>query len=658
MILFRFGQDYFKFAFRPMGARMNSRKFLAQLIVLTSFVLSSCSTHSPLKNSTQASRNLAQEQNSSVPLVETLPKLTTDNGELLVALKKALKNRTKGQSDEALTKAATRLQKYLFFLGLSAKDLKTAVKPTIAANEEVPVLTEVAPITKTLGDDSDTGGEVEDNIPSNLKAIQRLFIASTQFLDCTSMIDWECLEKAPEFTPTASFRVERSDLGKPIRAGASLDMDVYFSQAWDGSPSGKTAEHFADKIKTDADKSLSLALYGIDDIQGSMSGVYNAIADRAATPGVDVKAVVDVMGFEKGSSPWVFSYRKSLDTEEKWVFGPSINPENPEGMRMTFQYSGTPNFLRAMNDGITKQEDSRARIEWSTARIMHNKFAVMVNENDEKSVWTGTANISKNCMGVEANANMSVYIKNDHVAQAYLDQFNLMFDFDKTIKVKSKLTIPESNEEPSMAGRFHRNKFPVNNRFFKFDDGTNLRVHFAPTDDAEHRVIIPMLLSARAGDLIRIAMFGGTGYEIVRAMQYAVAQGANIQIAFDRKLGHGLTSWIRDAVLNVHMPNPYITENVKPGAITVRLSTWTGKNHYKAGTLTRKQSDGSMKAEQIIVGSQNWSSGGNDFNDENLISIQNLEDGVKSAELFNHEFDTRLWEKSKEVKPRIAKPIL
>ena len=184
-------------------------------------------------------------------------------------------------------------------------------------------------------------------------------------------------------------------------------------------------------------------------------------------------------------------------------------------------------------------------------------------------------------------------------------------------------------KNPAMTGHFHRNKYPVSNRFFKFNDGTNVRVHFAPTDDAEHRVILPMLLSARAGDEIRISMFGGTGYEIVRAMQYAVAKGANVRIVFDSKLGHGLSSWIRDRVLNVFMKNPYIgrvglPSGTLPGAISVRSSTWKGKNHYKVGSLSRKMPNGEMRAEQIIVGSQNWSSGGNDNNDENLISIQNL----------------------------------
>ncbi len=625
------------------------------LLILT-LLLGSCST-APVRKTASDTKEI------QAPLRETLPKIVTDNGELLTALKKAIKNRTKGKSDQELTLAAERLRDYLFFLGITAKDLKKA--ETAATKETETTIPEKTLIEKIkekvttetpaeVDSDGDTAGEEEDKTPSNLRAILRLFIASTQFLECPVMTDWECLEKEPSFTPTADFRNAKSDLTTPVAAGESLDMDVYFTQAWDGSPRAKVAEEFASKINQDAEKNLSLALYGIDDIHGSMSGVYQSILDKAKSKETNVRAVVDVMGFERGSGPWVFNYVDRPEVGDKSVFGPSTDPENKEGMRMTFQYDGTPTFLREMNAGITTQDETRARIEWSTIRIMHNKFAVMENNDGQKAVWTGTANISKNCMGLEANANMSVYIKNNHIADAFLDQFNMMFNFDKSVPVKSK-NVTSVESDPSLAGRFHRMKYPVSKRLFTFKDGTKVRVNFAPTDDAEHRVILPMLLSAKAGDEIRIAMFGGTGYEIVRAMQYAVAQGANVRIAFDRRLGHGLTSWIRDSILNVHMENPYIKKDVTPGKISVRVSTWTGKNHYKAGTLTRKQADGSMLAEQIIVGSQNWSSGGNDFNDENLVAIQNLKTDVEAARLFNHEFDTRLWVKSKEEKPRLPR---
>jgi hypothetical protein len=638
----------------------HTRTFLLITILLT--ILYSCSS-SKLGTSSTPLRQVAAIDDPAVnpgsagPI--DFPEITVDKGELADALKIALKKSTKGMTEAEFNSAADRLRHYLMFLGLTAKDFKKAETATsvVTPEGEVAVVTP-AKKTKEISPE-ESGDDEEDKTPSNLKAIQRLFMASTQFLECQNLIDWECLEKTPKLKPRADFRIDsKENLGTPVLAGDALDMDVFFTEAWDGSPSAGVAGHFADRLTSDVGKSLSIAMYGIDDIKGSMSGVYNAIVDHARSASVNVRAVVDVSGFEKGASPWVFDY---VRPEEKstnyanWLFADSTT--NPGGMHATFQYDGTPSFIHEMNDGIKTQDESRVRLEWSTSHIMHNKYAVLENHEGVKSVWAGTANISNHCMGTETNSNMSVYIRNDLIANAYLDEFNLMFNFDPSIQVKSKLVVNSDDKNPVHAGRFHRNKFPVSKRFFKFSDGTNVRVHFAPTDDAEHRVILPMLLSAKAGDEIRISMFGGTGYEIVRAMQYAVAKGANVRIVFDSKLGHGVTSWTRDQVLNVFMKNPYIgrvglASNEKIGAITVRSSTWKGKNHYKVGTLTRRQINGEMKAEQIIVGSQNWSGGGNDSNDENLISIQNLKDDVKAAKMFNHEFDTRLWIKSREEKPR------
>jgi phosphatidylserine/phosphatidylglycerophosphate/cardiolipin synthase-like enzyme len=622
-------------------------------LVLIFVVISSCSTPS----AKAPSRNTASENISTIPLIKTLPKLSEDKGDLLLSgLKKAMKNRTKGKSDQEITIASIKLRDYLLFLGLTEKDFKKAeATANLSETESSPKITQTKNTEDDESDDGDTGGEEEDSTPSNLKAIMRLFISSTQFLDCPSMVDWECLEKIPSMKPTSDFRNEKFDLSTAVYAGKKLDMDVFFTEAWDGSKRSGLSERFAEKINNDADKSLLLAMYGIDDIQGSMEGVYQSIMTKAKSNQTDVRAVVDVMGVERSEGPWFFNYLHKIGSDKN-IFSASKNDNKPEGMHLTFQYDGTPTFIREMNEGIKSQEEAKAHIEWPFGRIMHNKFAVLENSEGLKSVWTGTANISKNCMGIEANANMAIYIRNTKIAEAYQEQFNLMFNFDKNVGVKSKTIKPSSETDPILVGRFHRAKFPVNKRLFTFEDGTNVRVHFAPTDDAEHRVIIPMLLSANAGDEIRISMFGGTGYEIVRAMQYAVAKGANIRIAFDRRLGHGMSSWIRDAKLNVNMPNPYIGNlnigNINPGKISYRVSTWTGKNHYKAGSLTRRLANGSMHAEQIIVGSQNWSSGGNDYNDENLVSIQNLKTDVVAAAKFNEEFDTRLWLKSKEERPK------
>ena len=113
--------------------------YIKFLILTTIFALSSCS--SPVA---QSFRQTASETTPEVlPLKQTLPKLTSDNGELLVAIKKALKNRTKGKTDAELTASSEKIRDYLFFLGLTARDLKKAES---AATSEDGVLPTTKPV--------------------------------------------------------------------------------------------------------------------------------------------------------------------------------------------------------------------------------------------------------------------------------------------------------------------------------------------------------------------------------------------------------------------------------------------------------------------------------------------------------------------------------
>lgn len=595
----------------------------------------------------------------------TFPRIVTDKSSaesaLLTEILQKIKRIDKRLSPEQANLVANKLKDYFLFLGLTAKDFKKAevlevIQAATSGGEEN------KPVATVAQSSPESDDEEDDKTPSNLKAIQRLFAASAQFLFC-DLRDWECIEKNPILKSSMKCRQPmKQDLGEAINAGSSLDMKVYFTQAWDGkTPRSGVVDRMAEHIKADAQKSLSIAMYGIDDIKGTMKPVYDAISEKSQNSDLDLRAVIDVAGLEKGG-PWYFDYVTPVDksVSDKWLFGQS--KAGGPGMHANFQYDGTPDFIRLLNGGIQTIDDSRVRIEWPASHIMHNKYAVMENEDGNLSVWTGTANVSNHCMGAETNSNMSVYIKNDHIGQAFLDEFNHMFSFDPSVKAKSKLAVGADANKSLPVGRFHHNKFPVSHRLFTFDDGTKARVFFAPTDDAEHRAILPMLLSAQAGDEIRISMFGGTGYEIIRAMQYAVAKGANIKIVYDRQLGHGVTSWIRDCVLNVFNQNPYldkvVRENgVQPGTITVRSSTWDGKNHYKVGTLTRALPNGKKLAEQIILGSQNWSSGGNDHNDENLLAVQNLNTNVPAAVEFNKEFDSHLWPNSRPETKSLCTPV-
>lgn len=467
--------------------------------------------------------------------------------------------------------------------------------------------------------------KLPDSEKSNVTA--RLFESSTQFLFCNNLENWECLEKSPTLATLALYRTEVSDdLGKPIKVEGPLKMEYYFTQQWyktrkqlvEGREEkvpekASTADVLGKLLEQDWSR-VSMAIYGIDGIgeidsktkknNFSMKRPFDAMSRYA-----DIRAVVDV---------------NSYKTEESISHG------------VVYQYAPTKELYDVLNKN-QPEADFKLRHEYPASNIMHNKFFVF-DKNKKRSVWTGTANISKNCMGDEDFANMSVYIDSDEVANSYLTEFDEMFNYADPDEIKA----------PRLVGRFHRNKKPNTKRYFVFADGHELRVHFSPTDDGEHRSIIPMILSARAGDVIRVSMFGSGGLEYVRALQYAAFKGATVKVFVDRDTSFQVAnSWInRKAAAKLQGPNPY--GKIK-GKLEIRHTNWGGgnMNHHKTATLTRKSGKSNV-AEVLILGSQNWSLAGNDDNDENMVTIRNFK-GVAAAQAFNEHFDRLIWPTGKPV---------
>lgn len=633
------------------------------LILILNFLFAGC-VHLPGDQKPDFVRSVA----AAGPASSQLPDLVGKNSIPDAAIQAWVKNavRLNKISPDKQDETVLRLSHYMGFLGLNiaaspaAPVAQATAAPTTADLKKVKPFVMRPPLDRRAL----ANGQAVKNNPDvpvvaaslakpagNLDGVRsRILQSSTQFLFCDSFEDWECLEKTPSFTPLSDFRKEvvANSLGAPIAAGDSFNPDFFFTTGWDDNakPTKMVAQYLADRLNADVGQKLSMAMYGIDDITGSMKPVYDAIEKYANDKSVQVRGVVDVNGIDTivGGKKWILQYATPNPANDSWLFADANDTKDPDAVHAQFQYDGTPVLLRRLNANIQNDSEARLRIEWPpTPAIMHNKFMVL-EKDGKKTVWTGTANIAKTCMGNEHNANMSIYIRNNYIADAFLDEFNLMYEFNQqSTSVSAAVEGAGSNKQLTI-GRFHHNKIPISHRLFTFKDGTKVRVHFAPTDDAEHRVIIPMLLSARAGDMIRISMFGGAGYELVRAFQYAAAQGAQIRIVFDKALSQSATSWVKSVDANLHDNNPYRT--VAADAIQVRVNTWPGLNHYKVGSLTRNDGDSKKAvAEEIIIGSQNWSTDGNDDNDENLISIQNFS-GVPAAKAFNTEFDSHLWVKS------------
>ncbi len=560
--------------------------------------------------------------------------------------------------------------------------------------------------------------------------VSRLLKSSLNFILCDSIENTPCVESTPIINPNSAMRIDAGrKLGTPIKAGKKLEMDYYFTEGWFNNyvkkqkpfiiPEKTVAMQLANEIQSEKVKAVYMALYGIDDIQGSMSSVYRAVEEKVAQD-VPVQAVVDVSDspgpnsqlrdydlVKKGNIYELINMPKDIDysyivpeNRANWAFGAPLWTEDFlrdaaevtksikknaqtylkekyiqidkefEGnalaavkdaiwmtvnkkadtsaqsvTRMSYQYNGTMNLMRLLNNKKRTNEEAMAHIEYPSAGIMHNKFVVLEDGNKQKSVWTGTANIARTCMGSEENANLSILIKNDAVANSFLGEFNEMFAPARS----------DNRPDSLKTGVFHNKKRPNTQRYFVFDDATEVRVHFSPTDDAEHRVILPLLYSARQGDKLRISMFGSGGYELVRALQAAVARGVEIKIAVDRLSAAGNGSWVKSPNGNLMDQNPFVKKPV--GSVEVRMSDWPGLNHHKSATLTRRLNNGKYQPQTIIIGSQNWSASGNDLNDENLVTITNKKKALNIMLAYNEHFDKKIWMASKVVDRKVLESL-
>ncbi|MES3038600.1 MAG: phospholipase D-like domain-containing protein, partial [Bdellovibrionota bacterium] len=398
---------------------------------------------------------------------------------------------------------------------------------------------------------------VDPRTPEGNRIVDRIFLSSTMFLFCDSD-DWECLEQKPFITPSAPYRREvQSDLGSPVRLSRGLNLKYFFTEQYtlpakSRNPQTALANDLAQAIEQDWD-SLSMAIFGIDDINGTMKRVYQAIVEKRKQ-GATVTAVVDNDGFPNKLKPGkvLFSHRGLQSGDSGYTKSQGYSED-----KMSFQYDGTLSLMKEMNGSARSESDTTARLEWPDSGIMHNKFFVF-KKGSRSAVWSGTANISQTCMGDETNANMAVLVEDNDIANAFETEFEEMHTFSKKPykDPKKQMVTPEGKMEIPI-GSFHKNKIPNTKRYFIFNDGTEVRLHFSPTDDAEHRVIIPMLFSAQPGDEFRIAMFGSGGIELVRAMQFAASKGASVKIVFDKMAAEIPGSLLKTAFGNILEKNPY-----------------------------------------------------------------------------------------------------
>ncbi len=224
---------------------------------------------------------------------------------------------------------------------------------------------------------------------------------------------------------------------------------------------------------------------------------------------------------------------------------------------------------RKLEEILTDVRDDYSDNKTYSSKLMHNKFFIF----DGEKVFTGSSNITQTDL-TGFNANYAVLINSKDIAEIYIDEFNQMF-----------------------SGKFHTLKDKLQKDTVTFSDGTEVSVFFSPQDKIITNQLIPLIDKAK--NSIDISIFCLTHKKLKDALINAHRRGVKIRI-------------INDATnaSNKHS----IHHDLRNSGIAVKTENYAGKNHSKIMIIDDVYS---------VIGSMNFTSSGENYNDENAVVIKN-----------------------------------
>lgn len=199
--------------------------------------------------------------------------------------------------------------------------------------------------------------------------------------------------------------------------------------------------------------------------------------------------------------------------------------------------------------------------------FMHNKFCVV----DGATVWTGSTNITQNCM--YRNDNNALVIQSSALAENYTAEFDEMFG--------AKRFGPRS---PS------RTPNPV----IKLGEFTTIENYFAPEDDVQEKILEQIRAARRE---ILFMAFAFTSDPIAEAMIDAMREGVQVR-----------------GVLEARNVNDRACEDdrLRDAGATVYVDSNPNNMHNKIIVIDEAT---------VITGSYNFSRNADENNDENILFI-------------------------------------
>ena len=220
-----------------------------------------------------------------------------------------------------------------------------------------------------------------------------------------------------------------------------------------------------------------------------------------------------------------------------------------------------------------------------TDRLMHNKFMIF----DSKIVTTGSMNYTNTGLS-GFNSNIIFLINSKDIAKLYEAEFEQM-----------------------LSGKFHNEKTStkLSNQFII--GNTRISVYFSPYDKGSKH-IIPLIDNAKK--YIYAPIYLITHDSISKALIRAKQRGVDVKVIID--------------ATNTSANHTKHSE-LRKNNIPVKTETFAGKLHSKSMIIDDKY---------IIAGSMNFSNSGENWNDENLLIIENSNFAQIYKDFFNY-----LWTK-------------
>lgn len=325
-----------------------------------------------------------------------------------------------------------------------------------------------------------------------------------------------------------------------------------------------------------AQHTIDFAIYGIGDEDKILKALINA-----QKRGVKVRGIVDMNINNKNPYCDTWSLINALGT---------IKSDIDEDKRI-IEIQKIPNLPSEYIKDYPKIKFGNKK--YIHGAIMHHKFFVF----DSNKLWTGSTNISSTCMTY--NANNSVLIKSDKLAEFYTKEFEQMYDGNK----------------------FHKAKQSINSEPVKLNNNIEVKVYFSPADEYILEDMVTLINSAQ--NYIYVPIFYLTKKALITALSEAKNRGVDVRILVDAHAMHMNKYDYETQQLS------YTYNLLRNSGIPIKSENWGGKMHMKSMIIDDKY---------VITGSMNFTNSAIELNDENQLIIKN----PRNAIVYKKEF-LRLW---------------